>query len=58
MASRFTSAIRARLHTAEAIDANFNGRESDYWANRHVPQAVRAVKSLPKDVAAAFQFTR
>ena len=55
VASRFISAIRARLRAAQAVDANFNGRQSDYWANQHVPQGVKAVKSLPKAVAAPFK---
>ena len=42
----------------ECVDASFNGRDSDYWANRHLPQAIRAVKSVPKAVAAPFKALR
>ena len=55
LASRFIAVIHARLHAADVVEASFNGARSDYWANRHLPQAIRAVESVPKAVAAPFK---
>jgi len=58
VASRYIRAIHERLRAAKAVDAEFDGGRSNYWANRHVPQAVRALEYVPKRVASAFKSLR
>jgi hypothetical protein len=49
--SAFIAELKARIDAAAAVDDSFDGRKSNFWGARHLPQAVKLVRSVPHAMA-------